>query len=111
MAASDTPRDDEPDVTAETALAIVEAGVPRHTMADTTLAGFLAVLADEQMFRGLSWSDAERVARIVVDELSTHDDAAVRMLNMARDAGAGIGVWMNPAAVSRALSIAAAALS
>jgi alpha-D-ribose 1-methylphosphonate 5-phosphate C-P lyase len=110
MAGSDTPRGDEPDVTAETALAIIGAGVPRRAMAETTLAGFLAVLADEHAFAGLSWPDARMAAEVIAEALC-HDNAGTELLNMARDAGAGIGAWRNPAAVARAFTIAAAALS
>jgi hypothetical protein len=97
-------------VTAETALAIIGAGVPRYAMADTVLAGYVALLREDRCFAHLSWSDAERVARMIAEAL-THPGPAARMRNMARDAGAGIGAWMNPTAVSRAFSIAAAALS
>jgi hypothetical protein len=117
MPGSDTPRDtpDEPDVTDEIEAAVLEIirTLPINRLHNDNITALLhayaTLLADNNIFAGLDGSDSLTVAEAIAEALC-HPDPVASMLNMARDSAAGIGVWMNPAAVARAFSVAAAAL-
>jgi hypothetical protein len=77
------------------------------------LHSFAALLRENGAFKGLCLSDARQVAVSVCRALVDDDDAAATLLNPARDihAAASAPQWRNRDKVSRAFTIAAAALA
>jgi hypothetical protein len=77
-----------------------------------TLQEFAALLSAEGAFTGMSWHDARHAATAIIFDATNRDDGAGFLRGRADRVRAGTDgmTWDDPAAMARALSVAATVL-